>query len=153
MGLVHAFLIYPLLGLAAPAQPVIQQNALPTGGVVAAGAANIAQSGNTLNIQQSSQNAVINWNSFNVGSQAQVNFNQPNAQAATLNRVNSATPSIINGAIHANGQVAIVNSSGIVFGKGAQVDASAIVASTMDVVRRHLKVILIALPRLLIVEL
>ena len=133
VGLVHALLIYPLLGLAAPAQPVIQQNALPTGGVLAAGAANIAQSGNTLNIQQSSQNAVINWNSFNVGSQAQVNFIQPNAQAATLNRVNNATPSIINGAIHANGQIAIVNSNGVVFGKSAQVDASAIVASTMDV--------------------
>jgi filamentous hemagglutinin family protein len=132
-GLVYAFLIYPILGLAAPPQPVIPQNALPTGGVVAAGSASIAQAGNTLNIQQSSQNAVINWGTFNVGAQAQVNFNQPNAQSATLNRVHSATPSIINGAIQANGQVAIVNSNGIVFGKNAQVNASAIVASTMDV--------------------
>ena len=133
VGLFNALLVYPLLGLAAPPQPVISQNTLPTGGVVAAGSAAIAQSGNTLTIQQSSQNAVINWGSFNVGSQAQVNFNQPNAQSATLNRVSSVTPSIINGAIHANGQIAIVNSNGVIFGKTAQVDASAIVASTMDV--------------------
>jgi hypothetical protein len=35
-------------------------NALPTGGKVVAGSANIAQSGNAMNINQSSQRAVIN---------------------------------------------------------------------------------------------
>ena len=83
--------------------------ALPTGGKVIAGAANIAQSGNTMNINQSSQRAVINWNSFDVGAKAAVNFNQPNAQAATLNQVNSVSKSMINGAVNANGQVIFVN--------------------------------------------
>jgi filamentous hemagglutinin family protein len=121
--------------MAAPPQPipVIPTNVLPSNGQVVAGAANIAQSNNTLNVNQTSQNAVINWGSFNVGSQAQVNFNQPNAQAATLNRVQGSDPSIINGAIRANGQVAIVNSNGIIFGRTAQVDAASIVASTLDV--------------------
>ena len=45
-------------------------NALPTGGKVVAGSAAITQAGNTMNINQSSQRAVINWNSFDVGSQA-----------------------------------------------------------------------------------
>lgn len=135
VGLLQALSFAPSWGYAAPAQPVIAPppTTLPTNGQVAAGFANIAKSGNTLNINQSSQNAVINWGSFNVGSQAQVNFNQPNAQAATLNRVQSASPSMINGVVHANGQIAIVNSNGIVFGKSAQVDASGIVASTLDV--------------------
>src|SRR4051812_47999437 len=59
---------------------------LPTGGNVVAGSATINTSSTAdaaiLNIDQSSQRAVIDWNTFNVGSAAQVNFNQPNANAA-----------------------------------------------------------------------
>ena len=111
----------------------IPTNSLPSGGQVAQGQANITQSNAVMNINQSSQNAVINWKSFDVGSQAQVNFNQPSANSATLNRVQSATPSMIDGAVRANGQVAFVNPNGIIFGPNAQVDAGGIVASTLDV--------------------
>ncbi|MEI6183067.1 MAG: filamentous hemagglutinin N-terminal domain-containing protein, partial [Polynucleobacter sp.] len=75
-------------------------NALPTGGNVTAGAASISQTSNVMNINQSSQKAIINWSSFNVGKDATVNFNQPNSNASTLNRVNSATKSMINGALN-----------------------------------------------------
>ena len=107
-------------------------NTLPTGGKLVAGSATIAQSGNTMNINQSSQRAMINWNSFDVGSKATVNFNQPNAQAATLNYVNSASKSMINGAVNANGQVIFVNNNGIVFGKNAEVNVGGMVATTMN---------------------
>jgi len=115
-------------GFAAPAV-----NALPTGGNVVAGSAAINQAGNTMNINQSSQRAVIHWNSFDVGSQAKVNFNQPNAQAATLNYVNSSSKSMINGAVNANGQVTFVNNNGVVFGKNAEVNVGGLVATTMNV--------------------
>jgi filamentous hemagglutinin family protein len=107
--------------------------AIPTGGNIVAGSATITQSGNTLNVVQASQRAVVNWQSFNVGSQAKVEFVQPNAQAVIHNRVVSATPSQIDGMVKANGQVIISNANGVVFGKGAQVDAAAIVATTMDI--------------------
>ena len=112
------------------AQPAA--NALPTGGKVVAGAANIAQSGSTMNINQSSQRAVINWTGFDVGAKAAVNFNQPNSQAATLNYVNSASKSMINGAVNANGQVVFVNPNGVVFGKSAEVSVGGMVATTMN---------------------
>ena len=86
-----------------------------------------------MNINQSSQRAVINWDSFNVGKNATVNFHQPNAQSVTLNRVVGATASLVNGAVHSNGQVVLVNPNGITFGRGAQVDAAAVVASTLDI--------------------
>ena len=111
----------------------MEANTLPTNGHVVAGQASIAQSANTMNISQTTQRAAIDWNTFNVGTNAQVNFNQPNAQAVTLNRVTGATASEIDGALHANGQVIIENSNGITFGKGAQVDAAAVVATTMDI--------------------
>jgi filamentous hemagglutinin family protein len=108
-------------------------NALPTGGSVAAGQAVITTSGNTMNIDQSSQRAVVNWNSFNVGKNATVNFNQPNVNSSTLNRVNSATKSMINGAIKSNGEVVFVNPNGIIFGRGAEVNVGGIIATTMDI--------------------
>ena len=108
-------------------------NTLPTGGTVTSGSAIIAQNNNTLNINQSSQKAIINWSTFNVGSAATVNFNQPNSQSSTLNRVNSASKSMIDGAVNANGTVIFVNPNGIVFGKGAQVNTGSIVATTMNI--------------------
>ncbi|MBT8607988.1 filamentous hemagglutinin N-terminal domain-containing protein [Polynucleobacter paneuropaeus] len=108
-------------------------NALPTNGQVVAGQANISQTGNVMNINQSTQRAVINWDSFNVGKNATVNFNQPNSGASTLNRVNGASQSMINGAVNANGQVIFVNPNGVVFGKGAEVNTGGLVATTMNI--------------------
>ena len=107
-------------------------NALPTGGKVVAGTVSISQARNTMNINQSSQRAVINWNSFDVGSDAKVNFNQASASSVTLNQVNSASKSMINGAVNANGQVIFVNNNGIVFGKNAEVNVGGMVATTMN---------------------
>lgn len=41
-------------------------NALPTGGLIVGGQASIATSGANMNIQQSSQRAILNWQSFNL---------------------------------------------------------------------------------------
>ena len=111
----------------------VSRNALPVAGKVVAGQATISQSNNTLTVNQSSQKAVINWDSFNVGANATVNFNQPNSGASTLNRVNGASESLINGALNSNGQVILVNPNGVVFGKGAEVNTGGIVATTMDI--------------------
>ncbi len=115
-------------------------NALPTGGQVVAGSATISQTQTatsaTMNINQTSQRAVVNWDSFNVGKNAQVNFNQPNSSAATLNRVTGASASMIDGAIRANGQVVLVNPNGVTFGKGAEINAAAVVASTMNIANK-----------------
>ena len=129
--------LFALVSHGAFAQNKVAVNALPTGGKVVAGSASISSNQTatsaTMNINQTSQRAVINWNTFNVGQNASVNFNQPNSSAVTLNRVTSATPSIVEGAIRANGQVILVNPNGVNFGKGAQVHAAGVVASTLDI--------------------
>lgn len=107
-------------------------HAAPNGGTVTAGHAVINQSGNTTNINQSSQNAAINWQSFNVGQAETVNFIQPNVSAITLNRVVGTEQSVINGALNANGQVFILNSNGVLFGQNAQINTAGLVASTMS---------------------
>ena len=111
-------------------------NTLPTNGQVVAGQAVITQSSGAkpvMNINQTSTRAVIDWSSFNVGKNATVNFNTPGANSATLNRVNDVTASMINGAVNSNGQIIFVNSNGVTFGKGAQVNAPGVVATTMNI--------------------
>ncbi|MFA6684723.1 MAG: GLUG motif-containing protein, partial [Arcobacteraceae bacterium] len=107
--------------------------AAPSGGVVTSGVANISQSGNTTNINQSTQKASINWNKFNIASHETVNFNQPNVNSITLNRVIGNERSIIDGALNANGQVWILNSNGVLFGKNASINTSGLLATTKDI--------------------
>jgi filamentous hemagglutinin family protein len=107
---------------------------LPTGGVVTAGSASISSpNSNTLNIDQNSQRAVINWNTFDIGSNNTVRFNQPNSQAAALNIVSGGQMSNIQGALLANGQILIQNASGILFGSGSVVNVGSLLATTKNI--------------------
>ncbi|MCF8175795.1 MAG: filamentous hemagglutinin N-terminal domain-containing protein, partial [Burkholderiaceae bacterium] len=115
---------------AADAPPPTQ---LPVGGQVAAGQVAIASSGTRMDVTQSSSSAVVNWDSFSVGSQAHVNFDQPSAAAVILNRVQGSDPSAIFGRISANGSVFLTNPSGILFAPGAQVDVGGLVASSLGI--------------------
>jgi filamentous hemagglutinin family protein len=81
-------------------------------------------------IHQSTDRAAINWQSFNVGKDAKVQFAQPSASSVTLNRVLSSDPSQIFGQITANGQVILTNPAGVYFGASARVDVGGIVATT-----------------------
>ena len=103
-------------------------HAAPGGGKVIAGVASITQSGNTTDIEQSSQNLSINWQSFNVASQESVNFLQPSASAIAVNRILGNNGSQILGHLNANGQVFLINPNGIVFGKGAEINVGGLVA-------------------------
>ena len=107
--------------------------AAPSGGVVTSGTASINQSGNTTNINQSTSKASINWNKFGIKADEVVNFNQPNVNSITLNKVIGNERSIIDGALNANGQVWILNSNGVLFGKNASVNTSGLLATTKDI--------------------
>lgn len=105
----------------------------PAGGTVVAGQANITGAPGATVINQGSQNAVINWASFNVGKGESVQFQQPNSNAVALNRVLGSDGTTILGNLSANGKVFIVNPNGVLFGQGASVNTAGLVASTLDI--------------------
>lgn len=112
----------------APAQ------ANPTGGQVVSGSAAIVQTNpNRLDINQSTNSAIINWQSFSINQGQQVNFNQPNSSSIALNRVLGGDASTIAGTLTANGQVWIVNPNGVFFSKTSTVDVAGLVATTSDI--------------------
>ena len=105
----------------------------PQGGQVVGGQASITQSGSTTTINQSSNRAAIDWQSFNVGAGETVRFQQPGRDSVTLNRVVGNDASAIFGRISADGQVLLINRNGILFGRSAQVDVGGLVASTANI--------------------
>ena len=105
----------------------------PIGGQVVSGSGRITQSGTTTDIRQSSADVSINWLSFNIGSQATVDFIQPSTSSVAVNRILGNNGSQILGHLDANGQVYLINPNGIIFGEGAQVNVGGLVASTLDV--------------------
>ena len=115
-------------------QPMVQLRAedlnLPAGGSAAQGKVTISQTLKNMQITQSTAKAVVNWKSFNIATDAKVNFTQPSSSSVILNRVNSANPSKILGSMTANGVVFLVNPGGVYFGKNAKIDVGALVAST-----------------------
>jgi filamentous hemagglutinin family protein len=86
--------------------------------------------GKTLvSIKQTADKAILNWETFNVGRNTTVQFQQ-NSDWAVLNKVNNSTaPSQIQGAIKADGTVMILNSNGIVFSGTSQVNVRNLVAA------------------------
>ncbi|MDB6006971.1 MAG: hypothetical protein JWR15_3958 [Prosthecobacter sp.] len=115
----------------------IQSSANPTGGVVVLGDAQIQNIVPGLTtIHQQTDRAVIDWSSFNIGSGEHTNFIVPDATSATLNRVLNGGPSLLNGSLTSNGQVFLINASGIVFGQGSVVDVAGLTASTLDLGNR-----------------
>ncbi|MHC8346612.1 two-partner secretion domain-containing protein [Pseudomonas sp. RT6P73] len=101
---------------------------LPSGGIVNQGSVSIGTVGNTMTIDQGSQNAVINWNSFDVAQGHAVHFQVPTG-GATLNQI-AGPASQINGNLSSTGALFLVNPNGVVFGKGSSVDVGSLVAST-----------------------
>ena len=84
-------------------------------------------------VTQATNNAVIDWSSFNIGSGEAVQFFQPSASSIALNRIHDARPSAIDGSLTANGQVWLVNPNGIMFGRDAQVNVGGLLATTSDI--------------------
>ena len=101
-------------------------HANPQDGQVVQGTATIsAPNPSTLNIQQQTNKAIINWQSFDIGAGETTQFFLPSSSGVTLNRVvGGDNPSEILGTLKSNGTVMVVNPDGILFGPHSVVDGS-----------------------------
>ena len=87
----------------------------------------------TLIVNQNTDRAVINWNSFSIANGELTRFVQPNSSSAVLNRVVTANPSSIYGTLQANGNVYLINPGGVLVGAGGVLNTASFVASTHDI--------------------
>lgn len=84
----------------------------------------------TMNVHQNEQNAVIKWDSFDVGGSATVNFTSDKSNFNTLNYVNSGAASQIYGTINGlGGNIYVVNTAGVQIGNSAQINVGSLYVS------------------------
>ncbi|MBT9463066.1 filamentous haemagglutinin family protein [Hydrogenophaga sp.] len=136
-----------LLGSLLLAAPALAELPVPQG-------ANAGYSviGNRAFVNQVGNKAIHNWQTFNVGAGKTVQFGQvndlinnqfvPGASFTTLNRIWDINPSVIAGSItQAAGQkanVIMVNTNGIAFMGGSQVNLNSFTASSLDIADRFI---------------
>ncbi len=126
------------LCLAAPAAQaanVVPNTQLPGDILHSVGGVTTDRGDGVLNVHQENQNAVIKWDSFNIGANATVNFDRNNGENFnTLNYVNSANGlSQIYGTINAQGgNIYIVNPAGVEIGNSAQINTGSLYVSNKN---------------------
>lgn len=136
-----------LLGSLLLAAPALAELPVPQG-------ANAGYSviGNRAFVNQVGNKAIHNWQTFNVGAGKTVQFGQVNdlinnqlvqgANFTTLNRIWDINPSVIAGSItQAAGQkanVIMVNTNGIAFMGGSQVNLNSFTASSLDIADKYI---------------
>jgi len=127
----HLLLEYILMLIATSITSITYAN--PVLNNIGAGNVTVSQTPDTTVVNQSSQKAILNWNSFNINATQSTHFQQP-AGGVTLNRI-SATQgaSQIYGKLSSTGQIILVNPAGIFFGPGAHVNVGSLIATTADI--------------------
>lgn len=107
---------------------------LPTGAQVISGLSDgdITSDGTNMTIHQDGNRAVIHWQSYNIGIDKSVHYDQPDASSKVLNRVMGDSYSRIFGSLTATGQVYLLNQNGILFGPDSSVNVHALTASALN---------------------
>jgi len=115
--------------------PVVFAQTLPTGGATATrGSGSTSSDGSTLTLTQTSQRAIFDFTTYNIGAGAAMVYNLPNATAVSVSRVGAGGGlSRIDGALTTGvngGHVMILNPNGVLFGANAVVNVGSLTAST-----------------------
>jgi filamentous hemagglutinin family protein len=104
----------------------------PEGAQVVNGEVSFRQRGDYTGITASDK-AIVNYSRFDIARPETVEFIQPSSAASVLNRILSAQPTNIDGALLANGRVFFVNPAGVYIGAGAVINVNQLVASGLDI--------------------
>lgn len=130
----------PLLHAAPPAPgkvpvPAANWRVNGTGGAAPVNTPN-GHGGVKQTVNQTSQRAIYNWESFDIGANSEVLFDMAQQGSSALNRVTgSNAPSQIFGKLSATkqGEIFLVNQNGILFGRGSQVNTGSLIASALNI--------------------
>lgn len=120
----------PLACVALLAPPMAY--AAPEDGDVVEGDATIEYDGDWTRVL-TGELTIIEWLSFNIAEGETVEFIMPSEASRVLNRITSGVPTEIMGNLIGNGQVFIVNPSGVIFGQSAVVNVGALYAAAGNI--------------------
>ncbi len=86
-----------------------------------------------LDVNQSTNKAIIDWHSFNIAEDEHAHFQMPSSDSLNLSRVTGGQRSDIFGKLSSNGRLMLINPNGVVFGRNSRVDVHGLVATTNNI--------------------
>lgn len=106
----------------------------PVGTKVTSGSVSVQRSGTHTEFTQTTNKAILTHKSFDIGRNESVNFAQPSKNALAVNKiVGSDLPTNIAGKLTANGNVWVINPSGVAISGTAQVNVNGLIATTASI--------------------
>ena len=110
---------------------------LPEVGEITSGAARISYPNSKTLAIEATENAIINYHSFNLEKGESLIITLPEASSEVLNRVLGEEASALLGKIECNGVFILVNESGIYLGASSDINAQGVILSTRDITNRN----------------
>ena len=108
--------------------------ALPTDPSIKAGSVTFNQvDPNTLHVIQSTNKAIIDWQTFNIQANEATHFQMPSSGSFNLSRVTGGVGSEIFGTLSSNGNLMLLNPNGILFGANSKIDVGGLIATTANI--------------------
>ncbi|HHF6254191.1 TPA: filamentous hemagglutinin N-terminal domain-containing protein [Haemophilus influenzae] len=105
---------------------------LPQNPQIITGDATFSTTGNKMTIDQKKTTTQIDWKSFDIGKNKEVEFKQPDENSVAYNRVTGGNASQIQGKLTANGKVYLANPNGVIITKEAEINVAGLLATTKD---------------------
>lgn len=135
LNVISLIILTTYTGATYASTPDLPQQGLPQQDKVVSGNVTFTTTADKMTIKQETNKAQINWKSFDIGKNKEVEFKQPDANSVAYNRVTGGNASQIQGKLTANGKVYLANPNGVIITQGAQINVAGLLATTKDLER------------------
>lgn len=135
LNVISLIILTTYTGAAYASAQDLPQEGLPQKDKVVVGKATFSTTENKMTIKQETPTTQIDWHSFDIGKNKEVEFEQPTTNSVAYNRVTGGNASQIQGKLKANGKVYLANPNGVIITKGAEINVAGLFATTKDLER------------------
>ncbi|HHF5187544.1 filamentous hemagglutinin N-terminal domain-containing protein [Haemophilus influenzae] len=132
LNVISLIILTTYTGATYASTPDLPQQGLPQQDKVVSGNVTFTTTADKMTINQTSPTTQIDWHSFDIGKNKEVEFQQPSTSAVAYNRVTGGNASQIQGKLTANGKVYLANPNGVIITQGAEINVAGLFATTKD---------------------
>ncbi|HHS0408102.1 TPA: filamentous hemagglutinin N-terminal domain-containing protein [Haemophilus influenzae] len=132
LNVISLIILTTYTGAAYASAQDLPQQGFPQHHKTVSGTATVTTIADKMTIDQKNPTTQIEWHSFDIGKNKEVEFKQPDSNSVAYNRVIGGNASQIQGKLTANGKVYLANPNGVIITKGAQINVAGLLATTKD---------------------
>lgn len=132
LNVISLIILTTYTGAAYASAQDLPQQGFPQHHKTVSGTATVTTIADKMTIDQKTPTTQIEWHSFDIGKNKEVEFKQPDSNSVAYNRVIGGNASQIQGKLTANGKVYLANPNGVIITKEAEINVAGLLATTKD---------------------